>query len=130
MDYCGVGLMSVWVNVHLDYCLIGRMLGRANVYRVPVHGLLSVQVTVQSGCCPIRLLSGQTTVFWVSIHQASICRICILGEVSIGLVPGRTLSGYGSIDALLVSCKVCLLFQGNSKTDLEFMIHYYRFRAI
>ena len=62
---------------------------RANIYRASVHGLLSGQVTVWSGYCPVTLLSGRATVFRVSVPWATVCRGCVLGEVSIGLESGR-----------------------------------------
>ena len=89
MGYCGVGLMSVRVNVSSGYCPVGRVSCQANVYRASVHGLLSGQVTVQSGYCLVELLSGRATVFRVSVHRATVCRGCVLGEVSIGLLSSR-----------------------------------------
>ena len=65
------------------------MSGQAIIYRAPVRGLLSGQVTVQSGYCPVGLLSGRDTVFHVNVHRASVCRRCVLGEVSVGLVSAR-----------------------------------------
>ena len=81
MGYCGVGLMSVQVNVRLGYCPVGRMSGRANV---------------PSGYSPVGLLSGWVTVCRVSVHQATVCWGCFLWEVSIRLVSGWPTAGYCS----------------------------------
>ena len=83
LGYCGVRLMYVRTTV-----LLG-MSGQAIIYRAPARGLLSGQVTVQSGYCPVGLLSGRATVFHVNVYRASVCRRCVLGEVSVGLVSAR-----------------------------------------
>ena len=85
------GLLWGRANVRSGYCPVERMSGRANVYRASVRGLLSSQVTVQSGYCLVGLLSGRVTVFQVSVHRAAVCRACVLGEVSVGLVSGRAI---------------------------------------
>lgn len=69
--YCGVGLISVRVNVHLRYYPVGGTPGRANVYWASV------------------LMSCRVTVCRVSVHQTTVCRGCLFGEESVGLVPGR-----------------------------------------
>ena len=77
------GLMSVRATVLLAVCLVGLIsirflfMGRCSV------SLLSSMVTVWSGYC----LGG--TVSRVNVHRATACRGCALGEVYIGLVPGR-----------------------------------------
>ena len=86
MGYCGVELMSVWVNIRSGYCPVGLMSSRVIVYRVSASGLLSGQVTVWSGYSPVGLLPGQVTVCWVSVHRATVCQGCVLGEVSVRLV--------------------------------------------
>ena len=62
--------MSFRVNVHSVYCPVGRMSGRANIYRASVRGLLP----------------GRATVFWVSVHQPTVSCGCFLKEVFLGLV--------------------------------------------
>ena len=84
-----IGLLWGRANVRSSYCPVGRMSGRANVYRSPVRGLLSGQVTVESSYCPVGLPSGWATVFRVSVHRASVCWGYVLGEVSVRLVSGR-----------------------------------------
>ena len=80
--------MSIWVNIRSGYCPDGHMPGRANVYRASVRGLLSGQVAARSGYCPVGLLSGQVTFCRVNVHRATVCRGCVLREVSVGLVSG------------------------------------------
>ena len=84
-----IGLLWGRANVRSGYSPVGRMSSGANVYRASVNGLLFSQVTVQSGYCPVGLLSGWATVFRVSVHRDTVCRGCVLGEVSIGLVSSR-----------------------------------------
>ena len=81
--------MSVQVNVCPGYCSVGRMSGRAYFYWASVLGLLFGEFTIRSSYCPVGLLSNRATVFQVSIHQATVCRGCVLGEVSVGLLSGR-----------------------------------------
>ena len=59
LGYCGVGLMSVWVNVRLGYCPVGLISSQTNVYYNSVCGLMSghVTVTIQSGDSRVELLS-------------------------------------------------------------------------
>ena len=54
--YCGVGLISVCVNVPSGYSLVGLMSGRVNVYRVSLRRLLSGPVVVCSSYCQVGLL--------------------------------------------------------------------------
>ena len=75
--------MSVLATVVLG------MSDQANVSRASVRGLLSGQVTVQSGYSLVGLRSSRTTVFRKIIYWATVCRRCVLGEVSFGLVSGR-----------------------------------------
>ena len=57
MGYCGIALISVWVNIRSGYCRDGRMSGRASVCE-----LVSGQVTVRSGYCPVELLYSWVTI--------------------------------------------------------------------
>ena len=50
--------------------------------RIMSIGLLSM------GYCLVRLLNGWATVFQVNVHWATLCRECVLGELSVGLVSG------------------------------------------
>ena len=52
-------------------------------------GLQSGQVTLPLSYCPVRVLFGPTTVFLVSVYCATVCRGCVLREVSVGLVSGQ-----------------------------------------
>ena len=83
--------MSVRATVLLGVWLVGLM-----STELPSVGCC------QSCYCPIGLLSGRASVFWISVHRATVCRGCVLGEVSAGLVSGRA-----SVRIPFVRCSLC-----------------------
>ena len=124
MGYCGVELMSVWVNIRSGYCPDGRMSNRVIVYRVSVSGLLSVQVTFWLGYSSVGLLPGRVTVCWVSVHRATVCQGCVLGKVSVRLV-----SDWASVQisfGIYLYLKLKILFRKwHSSRELNLRLEYY-----
>ena len=123
LGYYGIGLMSVWVNVHSGYCPVVRISGRANFSRASVHGLLYGQVTVRSGYYLVGLLSDGVTVCRLSVHSATISEVCVLREVSWGVV-----SGWASFRIpyrqyniyIYIKKRLCLRYPPT--TDLQFLV--------
>ena len=124
LGYCGVELMSVWVNIRSGYCPVGCMSSRVIVYRISVSRLLSGQVTVWSCYSPVGLLPGPVTVCWVSVHRATVCQGCVLGEVSVRLV-----SDWASVQksfGIYLYLKLKILFRKwHSSRELNLRIRYY-----